>query len=607
MKWGSWGRPPLRIPDTHTIKMRCPVLLLLVIRVAWGATSSPSSPSAGEPALQTPGAPDLLQPDSPRKAAPSILDIFPQDLLTSRSRIKPLDIRRIEHDHFIDYEVEFVELPEEESEANESDNLVISHSESEDHGQQGGGGGGLLEDSKVNMESFADLLQRARIRHRTKISTDRRRRRRIKLRHGNGSAPNLVAGKEKQKLELASSVYKSQPRRKVQPVEQRRRGGVKVDLGRGREPVGRLLTGVGRELSRQGAGRRLGRKPGLRGRKRIPLGRRRKLGEEEVEGIRRKGESRLVTTTSNSLLIQEENEEEEETTTMMYPAFISTPSPSSREATTVHSRLPDTPSPIPIALLSIFGSGHQPYSNSQPFSSSSSSLSYGSNSNQLFGQAYGVESPPKLEALRVSPSPNNVQPQRVFAPIFTTVAPERDEFLENTATVVPKTSTTTPLPTTTTTTRTSTTPVATTISEMTTTTSMYYTSVSLSQSQSVSTSVVKPAWARRLVFTDRDKVKERKDEDLVTSESVPRLQLHSVVTMVYPGVYNTASNNQRGMERKTTKGPEVYNTAASNTNNAFTHRPVATSSLATTEPTTIAIVPTTTLTTTTEPTTIAIV
>merc|ERR1719398_572803 len=153
---------------------------------------------------------------------------------------------------------------------------------------------------------------------------------------------------------------------------------------------------------------------------------------------------------------------------MMYPAFISTPRSTSREATTVHSRLPDTPSPIPIALLSIFGSGHQPYS-------SSSSLSYGSNSNQLFGQAYGVENPPKLEALRVSPSSNTAQPQRVFAPIFTTVAPERGEFLENTATVVPKTSTTTPLPTTTTSTRSSTTPVATTIS--------------LSQSQSVSTSV----------------------------------------------------------------------------------------------------------------------
>ena len=49
------------------------------------------------------------------------------------------------------FQVEFVELPEEESEANESDNLVISHSESEDHPQQGGGGGGegLLEDNKV--------------------------------------------------------------------------------------------------------------------------------------------------------------------------------------------------------------------------------------------------------------------------------------------------------------------------------------------------------------------------------------------------------------------------------------------------------------------------
>merc|ERR1719331_851244 len=156
---------------------------------------------------------------------------------------------------------------------------------------------------------------------------------------------------------------------------------------------------------------------------------------------------------------------------MMYPAFISTPSSSSREATTTvqSNKLPETPSPIPIALLSIFGSGHQPYSNSQTYSSSSSSLSYGSSSH-LFGQAYGVESPPKLEALRVSPSPH-LQPQRVFAPIFTTVAPEREEFLENTATVAPKTSTTTPMPTTTTTTTTSTTYVPTTyvpttISEM---------------------------------------------------------------------------------------------------------------------------------------------
>ena len=70
----------------------------------------------------------IPDPDPVAQAAPSILDIFPQDLLTSRlimiyslspetddcflthlrSRIKPLDIRRIEHDHFIDYEVGLV-------------------------------------------------------------------------------------------------------------------------------------------------------------------------------------------------------------------------------------------------------------------------------------------------------------------------------------------------------------------------------------------------------------------------------------------------------------------------------------------------------------------
>ena len=36
----------------------------------------------------------------------------------------------------------------------------------------------------------------------------RRRRRRIKLRQGGGSAVNLVRGKEKKKLELASRVFK---------------------------------------------------------------------------------------------------------------------------------------------------------------------------------------------------------------------------------------------------------------------------------------------------------------------------------------------------------------------------------------------------------------
>merc|ERR1719322_2340954 len=260
---------------------------------------------------------------------------------------------------------------------------------------------------------------------------------------------------------------------------------------------------------------------------------------------------------------------------MMYPAFISTPSSREAATTTPNKLEQSSPSPIPISLLSIFGSSHQPFSNS---------LSYGS-SNRVFGQAYVVESSPKLEALKVSPSPDgHLQPQRVFAPIFTTAAPQRGDFLENTATVAPTTTTTTLIPTT--------------ISEMTTTTSMYYTSVSLSQSQSVSTSVVKPAWARRLVIKGRE---EKEEEDLVTSESVPKIQLHSVVTMVYPGVYNTAASNRNRIDasntQTTTNSPTVFNTAAINNrekiNTAYTHLPIGGSTLATTEPTTIAIVPTT--------------
>merc|ERR1719327_1799316 len=271
---------------------------------------------------------------------------------------------------------------------------------------------------------------------------------------------------------------------------------------------------------------------------------------------------------------------------MMYPAFISTPSSREAATTTPNKLEQSSPSPIPISLLSIFGSSHQPFSNS---------LSYGS-SNRVFGQAYVVESSPKLEALKVSPSPDgHLQPQRVFAPIFTTAAPERGDFLENTATVAPTTTTTT---TTAPTTTTSTTLNPTTISEMTTTTSMYYTSVSLSQSQSVSTSVVKPAWARRLVIKERE---EKDEEDLVTSESVPKIQLHSVVTMVYPGVYNTAASNRNRIDasntQTTTNSPTVFNTAAINNrekiNTAYTHLPISRSTLATREPTTIAIVPTT--------------
>ena len=125
-------------------------------------------------AVLPPGAPP------PREAhmVSSILNMFPQDLLLSSTRVQPLNIRRVEHKDFIDYEVEFVELPEETSDdLEESDNIVISHSESEDDSMSDNPGDkeDAVLDSKVNMETFVTLLQRARTRHRglKKMSPER--------------------------------------------------------------------------------------------------------------------------------------------------------------------------------------------------------------------------------------------------------------------------------------------------------------------------------------------------------------------------------------------------------------------------------------------------
>ena len=73
-----------------------------------------------------------------------------QNDFPSRLHFSKMTFQELHFCNDLTLQVEFVELPEEESEANESDNLVISHSEeSEDHPQQGGGGEGLLEDNKV--------------------------------------------------------------------------------------------------------------------------------------------------------------------------------------------------------------------------------------------------------------------------------------------------------------------------------------------------------------------------------------------------------------------------------------------------------------------------
>ena len=43
-------------------------------------------------------------------AAGALLDMFPQDLLEHSNKVRPVNVKIIEHDGYIDYEIEFVEL-----------------------------------------------------------------------------------------------------------------------------------------------------------------------------------------------------------------------------------------------------------------------------------------------------------------------------------------------------------------------------------------------------------------------------------------------------------------------------------------------------------------
>jgi len=131
------------------------------------------------------------------------LKMFPQELLTSNKKVRPIDVRKIEHEDFIDYEIEFVELSEEfDEDEEEAVKLILSetgehlddtikdmlsssyvnNSDDQTSIKSSNSSSELSEESKeMNLVTFVDLLRRARIRHQSKISSDKRRRRRIKL------------------------------------------------------------------------------------------------------------------------------------------------------------------------------------------------------------------------------------------------------------------------------------------------------------------------------------------------------------------------------------------------------------------------------------------
>ena len=117
----------------------------------------------------------------------------------SNKRVKPIDIRKIEHEDFIDYEIEFIELPaHEENETGteefilktESSNSITSNNEIQNGSLKTENSENKSEKSKeLNLVNFVDLLRKTKARakpSRSRAGGDRRRRRRIKLKRDPG-------------------------------------------------------------------------------------------------------------------------------------------------------------------------------------------------------------------------------------------------------------------------------------------------------------------------------------------------------------------------------------------------------------------------------------
>jgi len=285
---------------------RCGYLLVLVAQYA--ASAAP---------LGAPESIELFHPEMPRappsshsetEAVPVIhlstdengkasvdayLNMFPQELLSSNKKVKPIDVRKIEHEDFIDYEIEFLELSEEidDDENNKilsetGDNfnktlrdmlspmyMNVSSKEKSNQSKASNSSTKLSEDSKeMNLVTFVDLLRRARIRHQSKISNDKRRRRRIKLKRDpvmniptdtNDSSNQIDMSHELKQDHTSHSKKKSFTKareliRKKSPPETSRNSG---SLGHRRITLPRYNS--------------------LRGRKRIPIKSGRKFSRDE--------------------------------------------------------------------------------------------------------------------------------------------------------------------------------------------------------------------------------------------------------------------------------------------------------------------------------------
>jgi len=239
--------------------------------------SSPANEKEAVPVIH------LSTDENGKASVDAYLDMFPQEFLSNK-RVRPTYVRKIEHEDFIDYEIEFLEVSDE---VDEDDKNILSETglsfnktivdmlstRSSVERNNPSISSKLSEDPKeMNLVTFVDLLRRARIRHQSKISSDKRRRRRIKLKRDpviniptdTNDSSNQIETSQDTKLEQNShSKIKSFPKpreliRKIHPQESSRNSG----------------NSGHRRIS-------LPRYNNLRGRKRIPIKSGRKFSRDD--------------------------------------------------------------------------------------------------------------------------------------------------------------------------------------------------------------------------------------------------------------------------------------------------------------------------------------
>ena len=138
----------------------------------------------------------LSTAENGKASVDSYLNTFPQQLLAANKKVRPIDVRKIEHEDFIDYEIEFLELSQEidydENHKNLSetgderlrDTISPKYKDISKIGQlkTTNSSTKLSGDMKEkNLVTFYDLLRQVRIQHQSKISNNKQRRRRMKL------------------------------------------------------------------------------------------------------------------------------------------------------------------------------------------------------------------------------------------------------------------------------------------------------------------------------------------------------------------------------------------------------------------------------------------